>query len=94
MSAGASIEVADVAEHGGGKLDRAFAGLKTEKALVMGVESDILFPSEQQRELSRWLGDSGIEVHETVLGSPQGHDSFLVDLEGFGTCIANFLDAL
>lgn len=84
----------DVAEHGGGKVDRAFARLKTEQALVMGVESDILFPSEQQRELARWLGDSGIEVHETMLDSPQGHDSFLVDLEGFGACMAEFLDAL
>jgi len=29
-----------------------------------------------------------------MLDSPQGHDSFLVDLEGFGACMAEFLDTL
>ena len=84
----------DVAEHGGGKLATAFGKLKAGRALVMGVESDILFPCEQQRELARYLAEAGVEVHESILASPQGHDSFLVDIEGFGACIADFLETL
>ena len=84
----------DVADYGNGDMGKALAGLRAEKALVVGVESDILFPAEQQRELARLLRDSGTEVSEHILGSPQGHDSFLVDLEGFGACISDFLDGL
>ena len=90
----AAMDEFDVADYGNGNLGKALAGLKTEKALVIGVESDILFPAEQQRELARLLRDSGAEVSEHILASPQGHDSFLVDLEGFGACISEFLDAL
>lgn len=84
----------DAVEHGGGKVGKAFASLRVEQALVAGVETDILFPCEQQRELAQWLEAGGARVHESILASPQGHDSFLVDLEGFGACIADFLDSL
>jgi homoserine O-acetyltransferase len=81
----------DVAEHGRGKLEAAFAKLQVEQALVVGVESDILFPCEQQRELAQGLESNDIQMHKSILNSPQGHDSFLVDLESFGACIADFL---
>ncbi len=90
----AAMDEFDIAEHGQGDPGRAMARLETEKALVIGVESDILFPAEQQRELSGLLRGFGAEVSEHILGSPQGHDSFLVDLDGFGSCISEFLDAL
>ncbi len=90
----AAMDEFDAAQHGQGDMGRAMARLKTEKALVMGVESDILFPAEQQRELSELLRGCGTEVSEHMLTSPQGHDSFLVDLEGFGACITEFLDQL
>lgn len=90
----AAMDDFDVAEHGNGDIGRALSRLQVERALVIGVESDILFPSEQQRELAAALRESGVEVSESILESPQGHDSFLVDLEGFGACIAEFLDTL
>jgi len=79
----------------GGSLEAAFDRLRTERALVLGVDSDILFPSDQQRELATLLRDrTGARVSEAILPSPQGHDSFLVDLERFGARIADFLDEL
>lgn len=84
----------DVADHGQGDMAKAVARLQAESALVVGVESDILFPAEQQQELGQLLRDGGAEVTECILTSPQGHDSFLVDLEGFGACIAAYLDDL
>ncbi|HEX5313451.1 MAG TPA: homoserine O-acetyltransferase, partial [Gammaproteobacteria bacterium] len=49
----------DAAEHGDGDLARAFSRLETKRALVIGVESDILFPLAQQQELASLLENSG-----------------------------------
>ncbi|MFZ1837880.1 MAG: homoserine O-acetyltransferase, partial [Dokdonella sp.] len=37
---------------------------------------------------------AGAEVEFVALDSPQGHDAFLVDIEGFGGAIAPFLGRL
>ncbi len=44
----------DLAEYGG-SLERGFSRLNLERALVVGVRTDILFPPEQQRELATGL---------------------------------------
>ncbi len=60
-------------------------------ALVIGVETDILFPLHQQQELARALEANGAEVSYHALPSVQGHDAFLVDLERFGPPISEWL---
>ena len=49
----------DLAEHGGGSLAAAFARFGVQRSLVLGVETDMLFPIEQQREIAEHLRAAG-----------------------------------
>jgi homoserine O-acetyltransferase len=72
------------------------APLHEHPTLVLGVASDILFPSWQQREIAETLRRAGsgrvihIELGEDV--SLFGHDSFLLDLENIGGNLKRFLE--
>ncbi|EON64381.1 homoserine O-acetyltransferase [Coniosporium apollinis CBS 100218] len=63
--------------------------------LVMGVASDILFPAWQQREIAETLRRAGNKtVKHVELGEEKslfGHDTFLLDLEGVGGNVKEFL---
>jgi homoserine O-acetyltransferase/O-succinyltransferase len=65
-----------------------------QRALVLGVATDILFPLAQQAELAQTLARGGTQVTFSALPSVQGHDAFLVDMENFGPAVARFLGAL
>jgi len=80
----------DVAEHGG-SVTAGLAKVRAERVLVVGVETDMLFPIAQQRELASGLDAVGREVHLVELPSIQGHDSFLVDMDRFRPVLAAFL---
>ncbi|KAI3380038.1 hypothetical protein SNEBB_002048 [Seison nebaliae] len=61
--------------------------------LVIGVNSDILFPVTQQRELADCLTASGntfVTYYE--VDSMYGHDTFLLDINCVGTAVKGFLD--
>lgn len=81
----------DLAEHGGGSVAAALKRLDVERALVIGVETDILFPLPQQEQIAEGLRAGGADVTFVALDSPQGHDAFLVDIARFGTAISAFL---
>ncbi len=83
----------DIAEHGGGSLAAALARVRTRRVLVVGVETDTLFPLWQQRELAEGLREAGCAVTFAALPSIQGHDAFLVDKERFAPVVASFLAA-
>ena len=88
----------DLAEHaanepGGASVDAALGRIEVERALVIGVETDILFPLPQQEQIAAGLRAAGAEVDFVALDSPQGHDAFLVDIPRFGAAIARFLAA-
>ncbi|CAE6434441.1 unnamed protein product [Rhizoctonia solani] len=60
--------------------------------LVLGVQSDILFPVEQQREMAdslRMAGNNSVVYYE--LGGVWGHDTFLIDVMNVGGAIRGFL---
>ncbi|KAH7105343.1 homoserine acetyltransferase [Auriculariales sp. MPI-PUGE-AT-0066] len=60
--------------------------------LVLGVQSDVLFPVEQQRELAdalRAAGNQDVTYYE--LGGVWGHDTFLLDVQNVGGAIRGFL---
>ncbi|KZV87637.1 homoserine acetyltransferase [Exidia glandulosa HHB12029] len=60
--------------------------------LVLGVQSDVLFPVEQQRELADALRAAGNEeVTYYELGGVWGHDTFLLDVQNVGGAIRGFL---
>ena len=72
----------------------ALASIRLQRALVIGVETDILFPLQQQEQLAKGLTAAGTEVKFAPLPSPQGHDAFLVDIARFGPVVADFLDGV
>jgi homoserine O-acetyltransferase/O-succinyltransferase len=80
----------DLSAHGGtvtGALQRAAA----ERALVIGVESDILFTINEQNAVAEAFGAAGTETEFVPLASLEGHDAFLVDIEPFSRAIGRFL---
>jgi len=85
----------DVAEYApAGAADPVAEALKkiaVERALVIGVSTDILFPLTQQQQIADGLRAAGAEVDFVALDSPQGHDAFLVDIANFGAAIGAFL---
>jgi homoserine O-acetyltransferase len=87
------MDLFDVAEHGG-SLEAGLARVKAADVLVVGVETDFLFPLDQQEELARLLDRGGRRVRFAPLASIQGHDSFLVDMDRFGPVVAEFLASI
>ncbi|KOS13745.1 homoserine o-acetyltransferase [Malassezia pachydermatis] len=61
--------------------------------LIIGVQSDILFPVEQQREMAeciRMNGNPNVMYYE--IDAPHGHDSFLIDVANVGGALKGFLN--
>ncbi|SPO30446.1 related to homoserine O-acetyltransferase [Ustilago trichophora] len=74
-------------------LARGMARLSHIPTLVIGVQSDILFPVEQQREIAECLRMNGNDqVRYYELDAPHGHDSFLIDVANVGGAIRGFLE--
>ncbi|TDR43201.1 homoserine O-acetyltransferase [Tahibacter aquaticus] len=84
----------DIGEYGRGGVADALGRIALQHVLVIGVETDILFPLSQQEEIAEGLRGGGAEVEFVALDSPQGHDAFLVDIVRFGAAIAQFLARL
>ena len=79
----------DLAEHGG-SVEAALARVQAAHSLVVGVETDVLFPLVQQRALAEGLRRAGRAVRFEALDSVQGHDAFLVDEERFAPVVRAF----
>ncbi|HEX2494769.1 MAG TPA: homoserine O-acetyltransferase, partial [Steroidobacter sp.] len=88
-----AMDLFDLADHGG-SVGEALKRFTVERALIMGVETDLLFPIDQQQELADGLIAGGVDVEFARLDSLQGHDSFLVDMDRFRPIIADFLRRL
>lgn len=81
----------DVADHGG-TVEAGLSHIRAARTLVIGVETDILFPLRQQKEIADVLRELGRDVHLETLPSLQGHDAFLVDEERFAPVLRRFLN--
>jgi homoserine O-acetyltransferase len=57
-------------------------------ALIIGIDSDVLYPMSEQKELARQLANS--ELH--LIRSDQGHDGFLLEQDQIGGLILSFLE--
>jgi len=84
-----AMDLFDAADQGG-SLEASFAQLSLDEALVIGVETDFLFPIQQQEELALALDKHIDDVMFKRLSSIQGHDSFLVDMDRFRPAVAEF----
>ena len=85
-----AMDLFSVADHANGNAAAAMSRLKLKTALVIGVETDALFPVHQQLELAGALRKSGSQVQFERLPSIQGHDAFLVDMERFEPVVRNY----
>lgn len=82
----------DLAEHGG-SLKSGFARLDLQRALVIGVTTDILFPLHQQRELAEGLAAVCLDTRLVELDCIRGHDSFLVEMDAFRPVMCEFFES-
>jgi homoserine O-acetyltransferase len=55
----------------------AVLGSIEQPSLVVGIDSDVLYPLPEQRELAEHLPRASLEI----LSAPHGHDSFLLELD-------------
>jgi homoserine O-acetyltransferase len=60
-------------------------------ALVIGVQTDLLFSVTEQQAVASWLAAAGVATRFAPLPCIEGHDAFLVDLDTFGREIGAFL---
>lgn len=88
-----SMDWYDLGESCGGTVDQGLTRIRIERALAIGVHTDILFPLQQQRQIAEGLSAGGADATFLPLESPQGHDAFLVDIDRFGPAVAGFLQS-
>ena len=86
-----SIDWFDIIDYGSSS-EEVLGKTGLESALILGVESDILFPIYQQKELAEYLSADSTKVTYKSLNCIQGHDSFLVDIETFSREISCYLE--
>jgi homoserine O-acetyltransferase len=84
-----SMDRFDLSKHG--EAETVLRRAQLEQALVIGVESDLLFSIAEQRAVARDLDKAGVTTDFRPLNCIEGHDSFLIDLESFGREIRGFL---
>lgn len=88
---GKAMDLHDVAR-GRGSLERAMSRI-TANTLVIGVSSDILYPTYQQKQIQSLIAGNGVGSTYVEIDSPHGHDAFLINVEQVGPPISRFLDS-
>jgi homoserine O-acetyltransferase len=64
----------------------------TARALVLGIDTDRLFPIEHQRFIAAHLPATIDDGEAVTIASPFGHDGFLIESEPVGSHIARLLE--
>jgi homoserine O-acetyltransferase len=65
----------------------------TVPTIIIGIDSDRLFPIEDQLEIARHVPGNIDGTDAVVLSSPFGHDGFLIENEAVGRQLRRLLDA-
>ena len=68
-----------------GEYEAVLASIQ-QPTLVVGIDSDVLYPLSEQQELVQHLPQATLEI----LSSPHGHDSFLIELEELSEMVAGW----
>jgi len=87
-----AMDLHDVGRARGG-LERAMARIAA-PTLTVGIWSDMLYPSYQQRQIDQILQQQGTSSQYVEIDSPHGHDAFLINLDQVGEPLAAFLDGV
>ena len=86
---GKAMDLHDVAR-GRGSLQTAASRI-TAPVLSMGISSDILYPTYQQKQIREIISESGGSCEYVEIDSPHGHDAFLINLDQVGKPLIEFL---
>jgi homoserine O-acetyltransferase/O-succinyltransferase len=79
--------------YGRGGVDAALSGVNPEtRTLVVGISSDILFPTHLQSETVETMQGLGKCASYHEITSPWGHDAFLIEYEQLTAAISRFLE--
>jgi homoserine O-acetyltransferase len=89
---GKAMDLHDVGRGRGG-LDAAMSRIEV-PALTIGISSDILYPSYQQRQIRDLLVAGGTPCEYVEIDSPHGHDAFLINLDQLSVPLAGFIDSV
>jgi homoserine O-acetyltransferase/O-succinyltransferase len=84
-----SMDRFDLSAHG--EPVALFRRAELQRALVIGVQSDLLFSVSEQQAVAQYLTAAAVATRFAPLPCIEGHDAFLVDLETFGREIGAFL---
>lgn len=87
---GKAMDLHDVAR-ARGSLEAAMARIQV-PCLAIGISSDMLYPSYQQRQIAELLSALGSGAGYVEIDSPHGHDAFLINLDQLASPIGDFLD--
>ena len=87
---GKAMDLHDIAR-GRGTLDNAMSRIKA-PTLVLGISSDILYPTYQQKQIHSMLTEKGVDSTYVEIDSPHGHDAFLINFDQVGAPIRAFLE--
>lgn len=87
---GKAMDLHDVAR-GRGELRSAVSRI-TAPVLSIGISSDILYPTYQQKQVRDMINEVGGSCEYVEIESPHGHDAFLINLDQVGKPIAEFLE--
>jgi homoserine O-acetyltransferase len=87
---GKAMDLHDIAR-GRGTLDTAMSRIKA-PTLVLGISSDILYPTYQQKQIHSMLTEKGVDSTYVEIDSPHGHDAFLINFDQVGAPIKSFLE--
>ncbi len=65
--------------------------IRVESALIMGTQTDLLFPTWLQQDVYDLLQKADINSELIITDSIQGHDAFLVDEQSFSQALNRYL---
>jgi homoserine O-acetyltransferase/O-succinyltransferase len=86
---GKAMDLHDIARSRG-SVEAAMARI-TVPSLAIGISSDMLYPSYQQRHIHELLTGNGTPSSYVEVESPHGHDAFLINVEQVSEPLGKFL---
>lgn len=86
-----AMDLHDLARHRPGSLSDVVAHIQV-PVLCLSINSDILYPPRQQREIMDIINETGGKCELVEIDSPYGHDSFLLESEQVGLALMEFLE--
>jgi homoserine O-acetyltransferase len=87
---GKAMDLHDVARGRGG-LERAMSRIVA-PTLAVGISSDILYPTYQQRQIRDLVSNGGTDARYVEIDSPHGHDAFLIDIAQVAPAIRDLFE--